>query len=114
VESDVNLLVDAETAAKLAEQLRRAATVDECHILPKNWETFLFWQRISSHWLYGAMGGIIGIDWSTVYAKINIYKLSPEKELRERYGFGHVTLLMLEGIEAMEREARRVLNEKYK
>jgi hypothetical protein len=40
VESDINLLVDPETAAKLVEQLKQEATPDECHILPKNWETF--------------------------------------------------------------------------
>lgn len=114
VESEVNLLVDPETAAKLVEQLKREATPDECYILPKNWETFLFWQRIASHWLYGAMGGILGLDWGTVYAKVNLYHLSPPEELKERYGFERVTLMMIEGIETMEREARRVLNEDHK
>ena len=114
VESEINLLVDPETAAKLIEQLKQEATPDECHILPKNWETFLFWQRISSHWLYGAMGGILGLDWGTVYAKVNLYHMSPTDELKERYGFEKVTLMMIEGVEAMEREARRVLNEDHK
>jgi len=60
------------------------------------------------------MGGILGLDWSVLYAKVNLYHLSPEEEVRERYGFGRVSLLMIEGIEIMEREARRVLNEKHK
>jgi hypothetical protein len=110
----MSLLVDEATAAKLSEIIRSQARVDECYILPKNWETFLFWQRISSHWLYGAMGGIIGLDWHVLYAKIKLYHEYPKSQLKERYGFERVNLMMLEGIEVMEREARRVLNEDNK
>lgn len=114
VEDELSLLMDEATAAKLSAIIRSQARVDECHILQKNWETFLFWQRISSNWLYGAMGGIIGLDWHVIHAKISLYHQYPKKQLKERYGFGRVSLMMLEGIETMEREARRILNEDNK
>lgn len=91
-----------------AEKLRQILEEPEEELKPfkiftKNWPIFLLWLRVDHLWNYGAMGGVISLNWPAVYAKI---------QLLVQYANLELSIEMVEGIEIIERAALKILNQK--
>ncbi len=70
----------------------------EIAVWPDNWPVVAAWSLICDQWRVGAMGGVLGLDWSAV------------KVLLKAQGV-KLTKRLVRGLRMMEREARQVLNE---
>lgn len=65
-----------------------------------NWDSVMLFFRLSTQWVYGAMGGVIGLNYAGVKAVLDL--IYPKKK--------HAALF--DDIQVMERAAATLLNEK--
>jgi hypothetical protein len=106
---------DYETYLKNKER-RKKENLDKenCVILPNNIQTYLLFMMVSNNWIYGMMGGVISLDWQTIFAKISLYHSFPEEDFYQLYGIRRVSLVMIKGLEIIENAAIEALNERAK
>lgn len=109
-------LVEDGSQENLDEYLSSEQKEDEdiCVVFDTNIDTFFFFQSISNYWQYGAMGGILSLDWPTIMAQVSRYDMYSEDELYDFYGFRKVTLRMIKGVQIIESVARNILNDRLK
>jgi hypothetical protein len=72
----------------------------EILIDPENWLSFKTWQAISTQWIYGAMGGVVGLNYPGVKTVLDL-TVKPKARA-----------CVFEDIQIMERTALAILNEK--
>lgn len=63
----------------------------------ENWETVIFFLRLSTQWRHGAMGGWIGLDYPAVESTMRMLRV------KDKAG-------MLQQVQIMEKAALEVLN----
>lgn len=73
---------------------------DEVLIDNENWLSFKTWQAISTQWIYGAMGGVVGLNYPGVKTVLDL-TVKPKARAS-----------VFEDIQLMERTALAILNEK--
>lgn len=93
--------MSSESATKLQKILESEFEVKPFKILEENWSIVSFFFRISHLWKFGAMGGVISLDWTNIYAKANLLERVQQLEL---------TPELIEGIEIIEHSALKELN----
>lgn len=81
------------------EAVASGAAPEEEHfeVWPENWEAVQLFLRLSSQWRYGAMGGVIGLDYPSVESVMRMLRVKDKAT-------------MLDELQVMERAALEVLN----
>ena len=74
--------------------------VEDVAIDPDNWLSFKTWQAVCTQWIYGAMGGVVGLDYSGVQVVLG---LTVKRKQRAQ---------VFADLQLMERTALPLLNEK--
>ncbi len=74
--------------------------MDDVAIDPDNWLSFKTWQAVCTQWIYGAMGGVVGLDYSCV--KVVLQLTVSRKKRAEVFA----------DLQLMERTALPILNQK--
>lgn len=70
----------------------------ECFaVWEENWPTLKLFLRMRRQWRYGAMGGVIGLDWPGIESRLRLMKTE-------------MTAEMLDDLDAMEDAALEALN----
>lgn len=76
-----------------------SATSEEEHfeVWPENWEAAQLFLRLSSQWRYGAMGGVIGLNYPSMESLMRMLRVKDKAA-------------MVDDLQVMERAALEVLN----
>lgn len=94
-------IYSSATVDKIYRRLKQEQKADTFYLLHNNKASIDFWFQIAHLWQFGAMGGVISLNWNAVSAKITLYQqcnmitLTPE---------------LLEKIEIIEMAALPFLN----
>lgn len=84
---------------ELIEKLAEESKPKDFEIWPENWKAVEVFMRLHTQWKYGAMGGVIGLDYSSLPFIFEMLEVDNKKET-------------FQSIQIMENAALEVLNEK--
>jgi len=73
---------------------------DDTLIEPENWQTWETWKLVSTQWVYGGMGGIVGLNYAGVKVVLD---MTVKKKARAE---------VFQDLQLMERVALPILNDK--
>jgi hypothetical protein len=91
------LTAETIAAIRAVEARRREREDAPFELLPENLPIVETFYRVSNCWRYGSTGGILGLDWLQLSAKLQLLKVEPGQEI-------------IAGLETIEKAAIGVLN----